>query len=350
MKNDVIYKPRAGIKSSPPDERMDRREFLKRAGLAGAGLARLTSGGLALGVIQQPLRAQPDDTLPTRVLGRTKERVSILGLGTAPVGEGPVEVQEGIRIFSEVLDRGVTYVDTARIYGEAEEMLGHIIPKRRDKLFVVTKVSTDSAVRAEQSLNESLHQLKTDHLDLVHIHSIGSKNLDRVLAGDGVLEYLLKQKEAGKIRFIGISGHNRPANFVRMIQTDQIDVLMCVMNYADRNIYDFESKVLPEARKRNVGCVAMKVYAGIKGGFPNHRSGHVGCVTEPAYLPQALAYALDLEGVSVAVVGPYTVEQAIQNVEFARKYTPLSQEQRASLMEYGRKLAETLGPRYGSVT
>ncbi len=342
MKNDSTYRSRAGAESSPPRKAMDRREFLRRAGLAGAGLA--------LAAMQQPLRAQPADALPMRVLGRTKEKVTILGLGTAPVGEGPVEVQEGIRIFSEVLDRGVTYVDTARIYGEAEEMLGHIIPKRRDRLFVVTKVSTDNAARAEQSLSESLRQLKTDHLDLVHIHSIGSKNLDKVLAADGVLEYLLKQKEAGKIRFIGISGHNRPANFVRMIQTDQIDVLMCVMNYADRNIYDFESKVLPEARKRNVGCVAMKVYAGIKGGFPNHRSGYVGCATEPAYLPQALAYALDLEGVSVAVVGPYTVEQAIQNVEFARKYTPLSEQQRGSLMEYGRKLAETLGPRYGSVT
>jgi len=183
----------------------------------------------------------------------------------------------------------------------------------------------------------------------VHIHSIGGKNLDRVLASDGVLEFLLKQKEAGKIRFIGISGHNRPANFVRMIQTDQIDVLMCVMNHADRNIYDFESKVLPEAIKRNVGCAAMKVYAGIKGGFPNHRSGFVGCATEPERLPHAMAYALDLEGVSIAVVGPYTVEQAIQNVQFARKYKPLSPEQRSSLMEYGKKLAENLGPRYGSV-
>jgi len=342
MKNVFIFESRARIESSSPGNRMDRRELLKRAGLAGAGLV--------LGAMQQPLRAQSADALPTRILGRTKEKVTILGLGTAPVGEGPVEVQEGIRIFSEVLDRGVTYVDTARIYGEAEEMLGHVIPKRRDKLFVVTKVSTDSAARAEQSLSESLRQLKIDHLDLVHIHSIGTKNLDKVLAADGVLAYLLKQKQAAKIRFIGISGHNRPANFVRMIQTDQIDVLMCVMNYADRNIYDFESKVLPEARKRNVACVAMKVYAGIKGGFPNHRSGHVGCATEPAYLPQALAYALDLEGVSVAVVGPYTVEQAIQNVEFARKYTPLSEQQRASLMEYGRRLAETLGPRYGSVT
>jgi len=337
MNNGIFHKPRTGVSG----KRIGRREFLKKAGCAGAGLA--------LAAMQRPLRAQAADELPKRVLGRTKEKVTILGLGTAPVGEGPIGVEEGIKIFSEVIDRGVNYIDTARIYGNAEEILGHIIPKQRDKLFLVTKVSTDNGGRAERSLNESLSRLKTDHIDLVHIHSIGSKNLDRVLASDGVLEFLLKQKEAGKIRFIGISGHNRPANFVRMIQTDQIDVLMCVMNHADRNIYGFESKVLPEAIKRDVGCAAMKVYAGIKGGFRNHRSGYIGCATEPERLPHAMAYALDLEGVAVAVVGPYTVEQAIQNVQFARKYKPLSPVQRASLMEYGKKLAETLGPRYGSV-
>jgi len=320
---------------------MNRREFLKRASSAGAGLV--------LAAASQPTSARPTDALPTRVLGRTKEEVSILGLGTAPAGEGPVGLQDGIRIFSEAIDRGVTYVDTAKIYGNAEEILGHVIPKHRDRLFVVTKVSTDNAARAERSLRESMRLLKTEQIDLVHIHSIGGKNIDRVLAKDGVLNYLLKQKEAGKVRFIGISGHNRPPNFVRMLQTDQIDVVMCVMNYADRNIYDFESKVLPEARKRNVGCVAMKVYVGIKGGFRNHRSGYVGCVTEPERMPQAMSYALDLEGVSVAVVGPYTVEQSIQNVQIAQKYKPLTAEQRDSLLEYGRKLAPTLGPRYGSV-
>jgi predicted aldo/keto reductase-like oxidoreductase len=345
MKNDVIHKPRvalAGSELSQQSKEMNRRQFLKRAGCAGAGLA--------LAAIHQQTSAQPVRELQKRVLGRTNQKVTILGLGTAPVGEGPVGVQEGMKIFGEAIDRGVTYIDTARIYGNAEEILGHLIPKRRDKLFIVTKVSTDNADRAERSLSESLRRLKTDHLDLVHIHSIGNKKLDRVLAKDGVLEYLLKQKEAGKIRFVGISGHNRPPNFVRMLKTDQIDVIMCVMNYADRNIYDFESKVLPEARKRNVASVAMKVYAGIKGGFRNHRSGYIGCVTEPSYLPQAMAYALDLENVSVAVVGPYTVEQAIQNVEFAKKYKPLSEEQRTSLLEYGKKLAPSLGPRYGPVT
>jgi len=345
MKNDITHKkyvPLSTNNLSRQGEAMDRRQFLKRAGCAGAGLA--------LAAVGQQVSAQPVSELQKRVLGRTNQKVTILGLGTAPVGEGPVDVQEGIRIFGQAIDRGVNYIDTARIYGNAEEILGHLIPKQRDKLFVVTKVSTDNADRAERSLSESLRRLKIDHLDLVHIHSIGSKNLDRVLAKDGVLEYLLKQKETGKIRFIGISGHNRPPNFVRMLETDQIDVIMCVMNYADRNIYDFESKVLPEARKRNVGCVAMKVYAGIKGGFPNHRSGFVGCVTEPAYLPNAMSYAFDLEGVSVAVVGPYTVEQAIQNVEFARKYKPLSDEQRTSLLEHGKKLAPSLGSRYGPVT
>ena len=320
---------------------MNRRQFLKTAAAAGTGLIVTATAGRSFGA--------PSGELPKRVLGRTGAKVTILGLGTAPIGEGPPEVQEAARIFGEVLDRGVNYVDTARIYGNAEEALGLVIPKRRDNLFLVTKVSTHTAEGAAKSLEQSLRLLKTDHLDLVHIHSIGGKKLDRVLADDGVLPYLLKQKEAGKTRFIGISGHNRPANFVRMIKTGQIDVVMCVMNYADRNIYGFEETVLPECRKRNVGAVAMKAYVGIKGGFPNHKKAYVGCATTPDLLPQALAYALDLDGVALAAVGPYTLEQAIQNVEFARKYTPLTAEQRTALLARGKAMAPTLGPRYGPV-
>ena len=88
---------------------------------------------------------------------------------------------------------------------------------------------------------------------------------------------------------------------------------------------------------------------GIKGGFPNHRRGHVGCVTEPERLPHALAYALDLEGVGAAVVGPYTMEEALANVEIARRYEPLTAHQRDALLAYGRELAAELGPRYGPV-
>ncbi|NQT82798.1 aldo/keto reductase, partial [bacterium] len=119
------------------------REFLQKIAWLGAGFA--------VGVSQQG-SAEPPSALPQRVLGRTNQKVSILGLGTAPVGESPIGVREGIRIFGEAVDLGVTYIDTARIYGNAEEILGHLVPKRRDDLFLVTKVSTETAAGAERSL------------------------------------------------------------------------------------------------------------------------------------------------------------------------------------------------------
>jgi aryl-alcohol dehydrogenase-like predicted oxidoreductase len=317
---------------------LNRREFLERAALTVAGLALNPLAAAAAG---------SDGPLPTRVLGRTKAKVTILGLGTAPIGEAMVERKEAERIFGEVMDRGVNYIDTARIYGHAEEVLGNLVPSRRDKLFLVTKVWTDSAATAEKAFEESLRRLKVEHVDLVHIHHIGGKDVEKVLAADGVLAYLLKQKQAGKLRFIGMSGHAGPSRFLRMLETGQIDVVMAVMNYADRNIYDFEGKVLPVCRKQNVGVVAMKVYAGIKGGFPNHRKGWVGCATPPERLAKALAYALDLDGVSAAIVGPFTLQQALQNVDFARNYKPLTDAQRDELLAFGKELAPQLGPRYG---
>lgn len=327
--------------AEPPQGGLNRREFLRRAVVAGAALA-VGPGGVGA-------TETAGEGLPTRVLGRTQARVTVLGLGTAPIGEARVEVAEAAKIFAEVIDRGVNFVDTARIYGVAEEALGQVLPSRRDKVFLVTKVWTDSWAAAEKSFEESLRWLKTDHVDLVHIHHIGDKNLEKVLAPDGVLEYLRKQKAAGKTRFIGLSGHARPGRFLKMLETDQIDVVMPVINYADRNIYNFEGTVLPECRKRNVGVVAMKVYAGIKGGFPNHRKAWVGCNTPEEMLPKALAYALDLEGVSVANVGPFTLEQARRNVEIARAYRPLSAPEREELLAFGKELATTLGPRYGPV-
>jgi predicted aldo/keto reductase-like oxidoreductase len=322
-----------------------RRRFLRATLAAGAAWSTAPT-------LMRAAAATPPDSgrpLPKRVLGRTGVEVTILGLGTAPVGEARIDAKEAERIFGEVMDSGVNYIDTARGYGIAEEVLGNLVPARRDKLFLVTKVWTDNAAEAEKSLTQSLRLLKVDHVDLVHIHHLGGKNLERVLAKDGVLEYLLKQKEAGKLRFIGMSGHANPWKYVKMLETKQMDVMMTVMNYADRNIYGFEETVLPECRKQNVGVVAMKVYAGIKGGFPNHRKGWVGCNTPPERLAQAMAYALDLPGVSSAVIGPFTLEQARHNVALARQYQPLSDAERQDLLKFGRELAQNLGPRYGPV-
>jgi predicted aldo/keto reductase-like oxidoreductase len=321
--------------------RPTRRVFLGRAAWAGLGVT----------IIPRLVRSQSADPLPTRALGRTGARVSILGLGTAPVGETRIPVAEGARVYAEALDRGVTYVDTARVYGLAEEMLGEVLPKRRDRLFVATKVSADTAEGAQKHFEESLRLMKIDHVDLLHIHNVGSRNVDKVLGPGGALEYVLKMKESGKTRFVGITGHSKASHFRRILESGKIDVVQCVMNYADRNIYRFEETVLPPARKAGCGAIAMKVYVGIKGGFRNHRNASVGCVTETARMPQAIAYALDLEGVSLALIGPFTVEQAAQNVEFVRKYKPLEAAERDELLAYGKELAKTLGdsPRYGPV-
>ncbi|MFP4172223.1 MAG: aldo/keto reductase [Candidatus Hydrogenedentota bacterium] len=326
-----------------------RRQFLQRSGMSALGAGLVAQAGWPGGWPAAAAQAA-DQPLPTRVLGRTGEEVSILGLGTAPVGEGPPDVEEAERVFAAAMDRGVNYIDTGRIYGNAEEGLGHIIPERRNDLFLVTKCWTETADGAEESLDESLRLLNTDYVDLCHIHHIGGKNIDRVLADDGILEYLVKQKEAGKIRFIGLSGHARSSRFLQMLETGEIDVVMTVLNFADRNVYEFESEVLPACRERDVGVVAMKVFAGIRGGFPYHSRGYVGCATHPDYLSRALGYALDLEGVACAVVGPYNVEQAIDNVEMALAYEGLSDTEREEIVEYGEKLAEELGPRYGEVT
>ncbi|HIE52271.1 MAG TPA: aldo/keto reductase, partial [Armatimonadetes bacterium] len=172
------------------DERMNRRDFLKT--LAQCYLAAHT-------VTTAPGRpsAAVEPGLPKRTLGRTKEKVTILGLGTAPVGEGPIGLQEGLRIFQEAIELGVNYIDTARIYGNAEEILGHLVPQQRDRLFIATKVWADTREQAERSLTQSLRLMKLDYVDLVHIHSAGNRNLDKVLAPKGVLDYLLEQKERG---------------------------------------------------------------------------------------------------------------------------------------------------------
>jgi len=334
---------------------LSRRKFLGRA----VGTVSAMSAGASIVGSAEPTEAQETplpappaekiEGLPTRILGRTGQRVTILGLGTAPIGEGPPDTPQAARIFAEVIDRGVNYVDTARGYGNAEEALGTILPGRRDRVFLVTKLWTDKADRAEELLATSLKTMKVDMIDMVHIHHVGGKDVEQVKADDGILPFLVKQKEKGTIRYIGMSGHCRPGRFLEVLKTGLIDVVMPVMNYADRNTYNFEGTVLPECVRQNVGAVAMKVYVGIKGGFRNHRRAEIGCATPVDLLPRALSYALDLPGVSVANIGPYTMEQAIANVELAKNYKPLTDEQRESLLAYGKELAAEIGPRYGPV-
>ena len=331
---------------------LSRREFLDgRKVIAGAALVGLLPiHGLAQSPPADPPGSKaPPGPLPRRKLGRTGVEVSVLGLGTATMGEGPQDVEECASVFAEAIDRGISYVDTARIYGDAETALGRVLKTRRDKIFLATKSMTDTREEAQKSFEQSLRELGVDHVDLLHLHSCGDRDLDKVLGPGGAWEYLLEQKKKGKARFLGITGHNRPEKFLRMLKTDQVDVMMVAMNFVDRHTYNFEETVLPEARKRGVGVMAMKVFGGIQGGFKFNRMKRPSQM-DPIHLQIAVRYALSLEGVTGAVIGVQDVGELEQNMRYVLGGPPLSAPELAALESHGKRIAKEWGPRFGPVS
>ena len=237
---------------------LSRRSFLQGAGILGGGAWLLRGGTPALAQLTSPTSTQ---TLPRRVLGKTKQEVSTLALGTWPCGRSEsVSTDDIARLVHEALDLGVNFVDTARNYGKAEEGISKALGSRRDQLFLTTKVWADDADEARRSLEESLRTLRTEHVDLVYLHSVGNRDVQQALSPSGALSYLLRQKEAGKIRFVGISGHSKVETFLPILETGQIDVVMMAMNFVDRHTYGFEDKVLPAANRLQVGVACMKVF------------------------------------------------------------------------------------------
>jgi predicted aldo/keto reductase-like oxidoreductase len=325
--------------------RLSRREFVRAGGILAAA---------AVGCRLLETRAAEAAAIPRRPLGRTGAEVSILGLGTAPMGHrnsNHPELPPLLSVFSEAIERGINYLDTARIYGRAEEALGEVLAQRRDKVFLVTKIWAEEYGEAEKKFNESLHWLKVDHVDLLHLHSTGDKNIDKVLGEKGSWAYFKKMKKEGRARFLGLTGHSRPANFVRMIEeTGEVDAIMVAMNFVDRHTYGFEEKVLPVARKHGVGVMAMKVFGGIRGSFPNY-----GAATpHPSQMErdlhgEAVRYALSLEGVTGMVIGVHDADQLRQNIQRVLAAKPLEKGDLAALIEKGKSLAGEWGPRFGPV-
>jgi hypothetical protein len=336
---------------------LSRRDFVQRGGgalVAGAALGVL--GGLPATLLHGEEKALKDarsGTIPRKVLGRTGIEVSILGLGTALLGHqnnNNPEIKKLIEVYSEALDRGITYVDTGRIYGRAEEALGTVVNSggRRDKIFLATKVMEDERDKAEKSFEESLRLLKVEHVDVLHLHSTGDRDLDKVLAPGGLWDYFLKMKKEGKTRFLGITGHNRPLKFRRMLETDQVDVMMVAMNFVDRHIYGFEEKVLPVALKHKTGVMAMKVFGGVEGGFRNYTAK----TPHPSQLAlehhrRSIAYAKSIEGLTGMVLGVHGREQLEENIRRVLEVEPLAKEDFDKLCAEGKAIAAGWDARFG---
>ncbi len=249
------------------DNSPDRRDFLQ-VGLVGVGAA-LAAPLLAA----EPLELSDvgPDKIPRKPFGKTKERLSVIGLGGFSLGSAP-SYKEAEQIVHEAVDAGVNFCDNAWEYhdGRAEEWMGRALKGRRDKVFLMTKVCThgrDKKVAMTQ-LEESLKRLQTDHLDLWQVHEVVYENdPDLHFAKGGVVEALEEAKKAGKVRYVGFTGHKNPAIHLKMLAHDfPFDSVQMPLNCFDASYRSFANNVLPEVLKRGMAALGMKSMGG--GGQP----------------------------------------------------------------------------------
>ncbi len=285
-----------------------RREFLERLAVstaAGAGLTLIPRQGVAM-----------PGTLPHRVLGKTGARVSILAFGCGSRFLMYKAGDQSTAVLNRALDQGITYLDSAYSYGdgESETRVGVVMATRRKEVFLATKIPDRTRDGFMRRFEGSLKRLQTDHVDLVHIHSLGkADDLAKIEAKDGALKGLLEARDQKMARFIGMTSHTEGAVMAQAIERHDLNCVQMALN-ASRN-GGFEGTALVAARKKNLGIIAMKVMG---------QELLLGEGPGKADAASLLRYSMSLP-VTAAVVGMPALEMLEKNLEVARNFSPLSE-------------------------
>jgi uncharacterized protein len=256
--------------------------------------------------------------IPRRAFGRHAEQVSALGLGGHHLGLISNE-REAIRVVHAAIDGGITFLDNAWEYheGTSEVRMGKAIADRRMRVFLMSKVCThgrDARV-AMQQLEQSLRRLKTDYLDLWQVHECAYYNdPERHFAGGGVIEALDRAREAGKVRYVGFTGHKDPAIHLDMLSRGYpFDSCQLPLNGFDASFRSFERDVLPELARQGIAAIGMKSLGG-DGAAVKKRAVKAG---------DALRYAMSLPVVTT-VSGIDSMRVLKQHLRIAQSFTPMS--------------------------
>lgn len=312
----------------------DRRAFLKTLATLTAGM--MVSRNNAQGTTA-PLRDRFGELLPLRSLGRTGEKVTMLGVGGAHIGKSDDKTAQAI--LEAALEGGVRFFDNAESYngGGAETKYGkYLVPKYRDVSFIMTKSTARNGKLAQQHLEDSLRRMKTDYVDLWQVHALSSPgDVDNRIA-NGVIEIARKAKESGKARFIGFTGHaDFKAHQHMLDKTDFFDTCQMPINCFDPNYKSFINNVLPILVERNMGILAMKTLSN-GGFFGGNRHFHGGdnpkLVPNVLTIQEALHFVWSLP-VSVLITGPDHVEMMREKIDLARSYKQMSEADRLALVE-----------------
>ena len=301
------------------DATLTRREFVKLA--AATTIAAAGAGSLAWA-------SEKQGGMPYRTLGRTGEQVSAIGLGGYHIGKQADE-QESIRLIRSSIDGGITFMDNCWDYngGASEIRMGKALRDGyRDKVFLMTKIDGRTKEAAAPQIDESLQRLQTDRIDLMQFHEIiRMEDPDRIFAEDGAMEAVQAAKQAGKIRYIGFTGHKDPLVHLRMLEIAahhkfRFDAVQMPLNVMDAHFRSFEHEVLPLLLKDEIGVLGMKAL------------GDPFILRSNTVTPmECLHYAMNLP-TSTVITGIDTMEILAQALEAARTFTPLSQEAVAKLL------------------
>jgi len=302
------------------DPSTSRREFLHS--LLGSAIA----VSLAEEVMAQT--STGSDGIPTRVLGRTKERVSIICLGGCHIG--PItDKSEAIRVMQAPIDDGINFFDNAWDYhdGRSEEWMGEALSSgsRRNKVLLMTKNCERDYEGSKRNLEESLRRLRTDRIDQWQFHEMVYDSDPDWVIDKGGLKAALEAQKAGKVRYIGFTGHKDPRIHLKMLgKNHPWDTAQMPINVMDAHYRSFQKEVVPVCLKKNVGVIGMK---SLGGGSPRGRIP----VAVGVSAQDCIRYALSLPVASL-VVGIQSMDDLKQDVDIARGFKPMPDGEKTQLL------------------
>ena len=261
--------------------------------------------------------------IPTRLLGSTGVRVTVLGVGGYHIGKDR-DPQRGVRIIRTAIDEGINFLDNAWCYngGLSERIMGLALRDGyRDKVFLMTKNHGRDAATFDSQLEDSLHRLQTDCIDLVQFHEVIHDDIPGQIYRRGAIEAALRARDAGKLRFIGFTGHRWPRLHLEMLEGGFAwDTVQFPANLLDAQFRSFTRQVLPVLKARGIGAIGMKSLAG-------------GQLLQTAVsAPDAIGYALTLP-IDTLVSGMDSLERLRQNLETVRAWTPQDETQQRALLD-----------------
>jgi len=317
-------------------DQFSRRDVLEQAAKVAAIAALGTTSCTNSGTEQQPTaRPTAPPVLPTavdvpaataapRTLGKTGALVETFSLGGEGILRTDGREKEAVPVIVEALRLGIRYCDTAPAYSQSQDYYGAAFRElgkaARDKVFLASKTHVRTRDQALALLDDSLRRLGTDRLDLWQLHDLRTtEDLDTIFGKGGAIEAVERAKTEGRVRFVGITGHQDPAILLEAMRRYPVDTVLCPVNPADARKLPFITTVIPEARKRQMGVIGMKIMG---------RGQIIADGTASAM--ELLRYAASFADTSI--VGCSSIAEVRQNLAAARDATlVLKEDERIAL-------------------